>query len=130
MIELTAIDRLYDALSRGDAEGMRKACMPGARFWHNFDQIACDLDSAVDGWAAVIANSAERGIADIRRHQIDGGYVQQHLYVMRTLTGKRMIWPVCLVVRIEDGLIARIDEYIDRAGSFSSEDDAPKTPTF
>ena len=29
-----------------------------------------------------------------------------------------MGWPVCIVVEIRDGLIARIDEYIDRAGWF------------
>lgn len=130
MSEVTAVDRLYDALGRGDAEGMRMACTPGALFWHSFDQTAQDLDAAVSGWAAIVANSAERGIFDVRRQATADGYVQQHLYVMRTTAGKRVIWPVCLVVQIEDGLVARIDEYIDRAGSFLSEDDAPETPGF
>ena len=45
-------------------------------------------------------------------------FVQQHLFVVRDSSGSRRAWPVCLIVRLEKGRILRIEEYVDRAGSF------------
>jgi limonene-1,2-epoxide hydrolase len=51
---------------------------------------------------------------NIRRHLIDGGIVQQHQLVGRFADGKPMpTLEACLVMRIRDGRITRIDEYFD-----------------
>lgn len=125
MTEQTPVDRLYDALARGDTAGARACCTPDARFWHCFDGEAQDLDTAVRGWEQLIAHSAARGIEDVRRRPLDDGFVQQHMFAMTTAAGARKGWAVCLVVRLDGDLIARVDEYMDRAGSFAPAEGAP-----
>lgn len=122
------IAKLYDALSAGSAAEARKAFSPDAVSWHSFDQQEQDLDTVIASFEQLIANSAARGIADIHRIEIPGGVVQEHAFWMETQGGVRMAWPVCLVVRIEDGLIARINEYMDRAGRYSPGEDVVQVP--
>lgn len=45
----------------------------------------------------------------------------EHLQVARNADGVRRAWAVCLVISVENGLITRIDEYIDRAGSLTGD---------
>lgn len=126
----TAVDRFYDALAVGDVPSARACFTPNAQIWHSFDAITQDVDAAAAGWSAMIAGTTERGTHDIRRHVTADGFVQQHVYAVRAAAGQRTAWPVCLVLRIEGGLIARLDEYIDRAGSFSPPDGPVHTPGF
>jgi ketosteroid isomerase-like protein len=130
MSETTAVDRMFDALARGDVDGARATCTPDARVWHSYDRVAHDLDSIGREWAALIAGTIERGISDIRRQRTPDGIVQQHLFYIRPAGGERKIWPVCVVARFENGLIARLDEYIDRAGSYASNEEPLETPGF
>ena len=128
--EVNAIDRLFDSLARGDIDGIREALSPDARVWHSFDCIAHDRDATVANLANTISAFPERRTADVRRQATLTGFVQQHLFVVRTADGRRMAWPVCIVVEIKDGLIARLDEYIDRAGYFVPADGVTGTPGF
>ncbi len=50
------------------------------------------------------------------RQAFDGGFVQQHILHATTRAGEKVALRVCLVVKLEaDGLIRRIDEYLDPA---------------
>ena len=50
------------------------------------------------------------------RQVFDGGFVQQHILHSTTGRGEEVALRVCLVVKIgDDGLIRRIDEYLDPA---------------
>jgi hypothetical protein len=40
----------------------------------------------------------------------------------KTQAGDMVGWAICVVVKIKNGLITRIDEYIDRAGKFAVAD--------
>lgn len=115
------IDTMLGAMASGDHDTAFACLTPDARVWHNFDGIAQSRDEALVGWQALTASFPECAIADVRRHAIPGGFVQQHMIVCGTAAGLTKAWPVCLMVRIENGLIARIDEYIDRAGAFDAE---------
>ena len=128
MSETNPVDRMFDALARGDIDAVRATCTPDVRVWHGFDRIAHDLESISREWAGLIAGTEERGITDARCQATPNGLVQQHLFYIRPQGGDRKIWPVCVVARIENGLIARLDEYIDRAGSYASDEEPLKTP--
>jgi hypothetical protein len=130
MADINPIDRMFDGLAAGDLAAARAACAPDARIWHSFDRIAHDLDSIERDWAGLIAATEARGITDIRRRPTPDGFVQQHLFWILPKGGTRKIWPVCVVVRIEDGLIVRLDEYIDRAGAYMSDEEPLATPGF
>lgn len=128
MTETNVIDRLFGALGKGDLEAARDCLTPDARLWHSFDRIALDRNGAMAGFADFVGNFVARTIIDVRRHAIDGGFVQQHLMTATRQTGEVMAWPVCIVVRIENDSIVRLDEYIDRAGFFSPGPDEASTP--
>ena len=122
------IDRFYAAMSAGDSAAIQACMTPDGRVWHGFDQLAQSPQEARAAWEQLFATTAERGIDDVRRTPIAGGYLQTHAFVVRTPTGDRIAWPVCIVVRIEGDLIARLDEYIDRAGRFAAPEGAVRTP--
>jgi len=126
----TPVTRLYDALSRGDIAAARACCAPDVRFWHCFDGIAQDLDGAAQGWEGLVAHTVARQSEDVRSVPTAEGLVQQFVFVVRTLAGERKAWPVCVVVKFKDGLITRLDEYIDRAGSFDPGEGPVTTPGF
>jgi ketosteroid isomerase-like protein len=48
-----------------------------------------------------------------RLEEIAGGYLQQHVLRMVSRKGKELAMPACLVVRVEDGKITRLEEYLD-----------------
>lgn len=122
------LDRLFDALAVGDVDAACACLTADARVWHGFDRVALDRDTIARDWTTLMETFPERRITEVRRAATPTGFVQQHLQVLRTPAGDRRAWPVCVVVTMRDGLIARIDEYIDRAGHFSI-DDEPLTTT-
>jgi ketosteroid isomerase-like protein len=130
MTDQTALDRLFNGLAQGDLDESRAALAPDARVWHSFDGIAHDRDAILASFADIIAAFPERRFGDIRRQPTPTGYVQQHVMAVKTADGRAMAWPVCVVVRIEAGMIVRLDEYIDRAGSYVPGDGPLLTPGF
>jgi hypothetical protein len=122
------IDRFYGALAAGDVEAACACCTADAVFWHSFDRVEMSLDEIVPSWRALVAGFAARAFTDVRRAPIPGGFVQRQLMVGRTAGGARIAWPVCFFVTLRDGLIARLDEYLDRAGSFQVDADDAATP--
>ncbi|WGM47509.1 hypothetical protein KOAAANKH_02386 [Brevundimonas sp. NIBR10] len=113
------IEDAYGAMQRGDLVAARACFAPEALVWHNFDRIDRCLDETMADWGGMITAFPERGLERISRERTEGGsFVQQHLFVVRDSRGARRAWPVCLIVRIESGRILRIEEYVDRAGSF------------
>ena len=122
------IERAYAALATGDLVAARACFTPDAKVWHGFDRLVRDLDETMQDWEGMLATFPERGIDDVRRERTENGFVQRHLFVVRLANGERRAWPLCIVVRIEDERIARIDEYVDRAGSFTPPDGPLRTP--
>jgi ketosteroid isomerase-like protein len=119
------IDRMFAALAGGDLPTAAKCFTAGARIWHSFDGIAHDLNGIMAEWEGLIANFPQRDFVDVRRQPTPDGFVQQHVMTGTTASGVRKAWPVCIVVTMDGGRIARLDEYIDRAGSFEPSGDGP-----
>jgi ketosteroid isomerase-like protein len=121
------LDNLYAAIERGDLKATMACFTDDARVWHSFDGIAQDRDAFRVGFRHLIDNMGERRVYDIRRQKLPDGLLQQHVMVVTLPSGERKAWPVCIIVRVVGDKIARIDEYIDRAGSFDpgSQGDVP-----
>jgi ketosteroid isomerase-like protein len=122
------VDRLFRALTLGDLDAARACFTPDGVVWHGFDRVAHDLASICEEWRQLVANFPTRAFVDVRRQSTATGLVQQHMMVATSRSGLEMAWPLCIVVRMEGGRIARLDEYIDRAGYFTPEAGA-KTAT-
>ena len=115
----TPLDILFDGLGAGDVEAAMAALSNDAEVWHCFDRIAHDRAGAAAAWSEFVASFPERAFTDIRRQPTSQGYVQQHVMTTRTRDGRRMAWEVCVVVVMAGERIRRLDEYLDRAGSFA-----------
>ena len=70
-------------------------------------------------WQKLFEGTAERGIADVRRHEIGPEVcVQQHVFFTRSADGQGSGLPCCVVVHAEGGKISRIGEYLDMQSVF------------
>ena len=111
---MSVADDLFAAIEKGDIEGVRALYSPDIVVWHNNDGIEQTVEQNLAVLQWVIDNLADRSYDDVRRHEFDGGFVQQH--VLRfTKDGTRREIPACIVATTSDGRITRIDEYLDSA---------------
>lgn len=96
----------------GDIEGACELYAEDAVCWRNFDER--ELDKAQV--ARVIGFL--RRLDDLRYEQVrisatDEGFVQQHVMRCRAASGADVRVAACLVAQVRDGLIRRLDEYVD-----------------
>ncbi len=107
------LDDFYSALARKDLPGVLACCAPDAIFWHNFDGICQSPEQAAEGWRGMFDSLQEHGPLDVRREILGDTVIQRHLFVMGRADGTRIGKPCCILARIFDGRIQRLDEYID-----------------
>ena len=111
---MSVADDLFAAIEKGDIEGVRAVYSPDVVVWHNNDGLEQNGDQNLAVLQWVIDNLVDRSYDDVRRHEYDGGFVQQH--VLRfTKDGERREIPACIVATVSGGRIDRIDEYLDSA---------------
>lgn len=108
-------ERYMHAVTNCDLDAVRDIYAPGARIWHNFDQ---PLQSVEDNlktlqWIHGKLNDLEYDI--VRREPIPGGYYQQHVLRGKLASGADFAMPACVIVKVEDGKIASLEEYLDTA---------------
>ena len=108
-------DRLFAAIEAGDADTVRSLYSPDVEIWHNTDDEVQGRDAnlATLGWLA--ANIPGLRYTDVRRSETADGFVQQHVLRATSRAGEEVGVPACLVVKIADGVITRLDEYLDSA---------------
>ncbi len=128
MRETNILDRFFGSMQPCDTGMLRDCLTEDAIVWHSFDRKAMRPDDVAKTWEGMATAYPERGVTDVRRQQTSTGYVQQHLFVVRAKDGVRKAWPVCIVVRVQDGRIARLDEYIDLSAAFDPGEGEVVTP--
>ena len=80
--------------------------------WHNTDQVEMTKEQNLASLDVLATMTTARRFSHIRRHLIDGGFVQQHVLNLEWSSGSGAL-PGCVIVQLRDGLISRIDEYLD-----------------
>jgi len=103
------------AIQSGDTDAVRACYAPDAKLWHNTDGIEQTVEENMKllGW--MIRYIPVRNYRIVRREALADGFVQQHVLEATLPTGEPWTMDACAVVRIKDGVIARLDEYIDSA---------------
>jgi hypothetical protein len=114
---LALAEKFVNAIEAADVPTIRTCYSPSARIWHNFDGIEQTVDEnlATLGW--LVKRLPERRYDVQRREALPDGFMQQHVLRGRTAAGEEFALPACIVVRVQDGLIVRLDEYLDSAGA-------------
>jgi ketosteroid isomerase-like protein len=109
--------RFVGAIQAGDVEGMRACYAPDARIWHNTDNLEQTLDQNVKVLKWFIRVLPDRHYRVVRREALKDGFLQQHVLEATLPDGQRWEMAACVVVRMENGLITRLDEYLDSAAA-------------
>jgi ketosteroid isomerase-like protein len=108
-------ERLFKAIEAGDLDAVERLYAPHAEIWHNTDGVVQSPADNLRTLTWVTTNLRDIAYTQIRRSATDDGFVQQHLLAATNRAGQRIEVPACIVVRVEDGRITRLDEYLDSA---------------
>ena len=107
--------RFIDAITIGDADAARSCYAPDADIWHNFDDITQTVDDNIALMSAMTKRIADRRYVIRRLEPIEGGYLQQHTLELVLPDGRELSTEAVAIVMVnDDGLISRIDEWLDR----------------
>jgi ketosteroid isomerase-like protein len=115
MNEFPLLDRLMAAIERSDTKNAAACYAPDARIWHNFDGVEQSVDENMRSLGWMDKRLSGRKYEIVARHAFAGGFVQQHVLTGTLNNGEPFRMPACIVVTLKDGLIARLDEYLDTA---------------
>ena len=104
-----------DAIEAGDVPAMRACYAPGAKIWHNTDNVEQTIDENVKVLNWFIRTLPDRHYRVVRREALSDGFLQQHVLEATLPDGQKWKMDACVVVKMENGLITRLDEYLDSA---------------
>ncbi|MCP3734016.1 nuclear transport factor 2 family protein [Sphingomonas sp. RP10(2022)] len=112
---LKLADGLFAAVEAGDAEAARAYYAPDATIWHNVDYKDQSVDECVRNFALLKRLLPDQKLKILRRQVTDDGFIQQDLLEATLPDGTPYRLSACLVVSVRDGLITRVEEYLDSA---------------
>lgn len=108
-------EHFVDTVQRGDAEAMRACYTQDGVIWHNTDGIEQTIDDNIKVLKWFVETLPDRRYTVLRREVIPDGFMQQHVLSATLPNGEPWKMDACVVVRLKDGKIERLDEYIDSA---------------
>lgn len=107
-----ALLRLSEA---GDFVAWRRLFAPGGVIWHNTDLKDKSPDELVAGLTPVRKRATSWKYTVVQRVDFEGGFFQRFI-LDAELDGERKVKLAgCLSCEVRDGLITRLDEYVDSA---------------
>lgn len=109
--------RFVGAIESGDIETARACYAPDARIWHNNDGIEQSVEENIKVLSWIARALPGRRYRVLRLEPLPDGFMQQHVLEATLPDGTAWSLDACLVVRMKDGLITRLDEYLDSAQS-------------
>src|SRR5580698_1223856 len=114
---LALAERFMGAIQAGDTATVGACYAPDARIWHNCDNVeqTVEQNMKVLGWFA--RKLPNRHYRVLSREALKDGFLQQHVLEATLPDGTAWSMPACVIVRMKDGRITRLDEYLDSAHS-------------
>ena len=106
-----ALLRLSEA---GDFVAWRELFTPDAVVWHNTDLTDKKVDDFIEAIIPIRRKATAWKYTVVERVDVDDGFLQRFVLDVET-GGKKVKLAACLSCRLRDGLIARLDEYVDSA---------------
>jgi ketosteroid isomerase-like protein len=112
---LAFADRFVGAIQSGDTDTVRACYAPEAKLWHNTDGIEQTVDENMKVLDWFIRKLPDRNYRVLRREVLPDGFLQQHVLEATLPDGRPFKMSACCVIRMKDGVITRLDEYLDSA---------------
>jgi ketosteroid isomerase-like protein len=115
-VDKLAIAGRFAAASReNDAEAYAALCTPDAVTWHNFDGVEVPTDTTLRTIAWLHRTVPDLAWVDVATSPTPTGFVSQTI-MTGTAPGGPLRVHSCVVVTLdENGLVARVEEYLDPA---------------
>ena len=114
--EVTAVaDQMFAAIERGEVSALAAMWSDDVIVWRLGGGRERDKPRALGVIDWFVANTTSRRYEVLDRQVFDGGIVQQHVLHAATPNGTPVSFRACLIVRVADGRVTRIDEYLDPA---------------
>lgn len=105
-------ETFFSALERGDSAIIAQCYGPDMRIWNNAQQIEMTGAEHIAGLEAFFfPRFLNRVYENKRTDLLADGFVRQQV-LAATFDGEPLRIPMCLICRVEDGRISRIDEYL------------------
>lgn len=109
-------DHMFGAIERGDSPALAALWSDAITVWRQGGGPDRDKPRALKVIDWFVASTTSRHYEILDRQTFDGGFLQQHRVHATTRGGAPMSFRACLVVKAgPDGLVTRIDEYLDPA---------------
>ena len=105
--------RFIGAIQSGDVETVRASYAPDAKIWHNHDGVEQTVDQNMKSLGWFMRKIPDRNYRVLRIEPLKDGYLQQHVLEATLPDGTPWAMPACVVIRMENGKIVRLDEYLD-----------------
>lgn len=116
LVSTDIADRLFSAIERGDGDALAALWSDDIVVWRLGGGRERDKPRALKVIQWFVDATASRRYEVLDRRVFEGGFLQQHIVHAVAEDGSPLAFRACLVVRVgPDGLITRIDEYLDPA---------------
>jgi ketosteroid isomerase-like protein len=116
-----AIHDIAEAIGRGvaarDLGIVRSLFAPGATVWHAIGDATMTLQDSLRGLQAVLDVTSELSYVEVRVTPTAQGYLDQHYVQAVMKSGQHIRFPAVMVVTMNDGLITRLEEYIEASAA-------------
>ena len=112
---LALATRFVGAIQSGDVEAVRACYAPDAKIWHNNDGIEQTVDQNLRVLKWMIRTLPERNYRVLRLEALSDGFLQQHVLEAKLPDGRTWTLDACVICRVANGVITRLDEYLDSA---------------
>jgi ketosteroid isomerase-like protein len=112
---LAFAEHFVTSIERGDAAAVRACYAPDAKLWHNTDGIEQTVDQNMKLLDWYIKTMTNRHYRILRRVALADGFMQMHVLEATQPDGAPFKLDACVVVQMKNGVITRLDEYLDSA---------------
>jgi hypothetical protein len=113
--KLAIAGRMNGATAANDGEAYAALCAPGALSWHNFDELEVSTEHTLRTVAWL-----HRTVPDLQWTQLEliptpSGFVSKSIMTGTAPGGPLRVHSCVIVTLDDDGLITRVEEYLDSA---------------
>ena len=115
MSSVDVVVRFFAALEAGDIETVREIYSPDALIWHNDDLLEQSVSDNLKVLAGLHKTVSGLRYDVLRRVPASDGVIQQHVLRGTLPNGQEVELHAAMYLRVEDGHVTRIEEYLDSA---------------
>jgi uncharacterized protein len=113
--KLAVADRYLKASRGGDREDFLAQWAPGATIWHNFDERNISPEQTAKTIAWLEKKVPDLGWSDVSLFATPDGFVSQQIMTGTAPGGALRVLSCVIVTLNDDGLVVRLEEYLDQA---------------